>query len=68
MPHFDVLLLGGTVIDGSGATRRLADVGFAGDRIAAVGSLAAAVPGESPAAGRVVDARGMVVHGLHRCP
>ncbi len=54
-PDFDVLLRGGTLIDGSGAERRLADVGIAGDRIAAVGDLAAR------SATREVDARGLVV-------
>jgi len=54
-PAFDVVFLGGTVIDGSGGPRRVADVGVTGDRIAAVGDLHGA------AAGRVVDARGLVV-------
>ncbi len=45
----------GRVIDGSGAARRLADVGIAGGRIAAIGRLEAAT------ARRVIDARGLVV-------
>ena len=39
---FDVLVRGGTVYDGSGNPGRRADVGIRGDRIAAVGDLAAA--------------------------
>lgn len=36
----DLILEGGTLVDGSGAPRRRADVGVQGDRIAAVGDLA----------------------------
>ena len=39
---FDLLILGGEVLDGSGAPARRADVAIAGDRIAALGDLAAA--------------------------
>ena len=51
----DILITGGTVIDGSGAAGRRADVAIAGDRIRAVEPLPAA-----PAA-RVIDASGLVV-------
>lgn len=54
-PEYDVVFLGGTVVDGSGGPRRLADVAVTGDRIAAIGDLRGA------AARRVVDARGLVV-------
>lgn len=37
---FDLLIRGGTVVDGSGAPRRRADVGIRGDTIAAIGDLA----------------------------
>ena len=40
MAHFDTLIRGGTVIDGTGAPARRADVGIVGSRIAAVGELA----------------------------
>jgi N-acyl-D-aspartate/D-glutamate deacylase len=51
---FDLLIRGGTLVDGTGAPRRRADVGVTGERIAAVGDL------EGPAR-RVIDAEGLVV-------
>jgi len=51
---FDVLIRGGTLIDGSGRPGRRADVGITAGRIAAIGPL----PGS---AGRVIDADGRVV-------
>src|SRR3546814_3538980 len=51
----DLLLTGGTVIDGTGAKRRRADVAIVDDRIAAVGDLTGV------AAGRTVDATGKIV-------
>jgi N-acyl-D-amino-acid deacylase len=41
-PSYDVILRHGTVIDGSGAARFIADVGVRGERIAAIGALASA--------------------------
>jgi len=38
-PEFDIVISGGTVIDGTGAEPRLADVGIKGDRIGAIGNL-----------------------------
>ncbi len=52
---FDVLIRGGTVYDGSGATPVVTDVGIRGDRIAALGDLSEAD------ATRVLDASGMAV-------
>ena len=40
-PAYDVIIRGGTVYDGTGAAGRRVDVGIRGDRIAAVGDLAA---------------------------
>lgn len=56
--RFDLLVRGGLLLDGSGAPGRLADVGVAGDRIAAIGDLSA-VPGEAVA--DVLDAGGLAV-------
>jgi N-acyl-D-aspartate/D-glutamate deacylase len=52
---FDVIISGGTVLDGSGASPRQADVGIEGDRITAVDDLSAAE------AAAVLDATGRVV-------
>ncbi|WP_454739367.1 N-acyl-D-amino-acid deacylase family protein [Cupriavidus necator] len=55
MSDFDVVLRGGTVIDGTGAPRFDADVGIEGRRIAAIGDL-------SNARGRSeIDVRGRIV-------
>ncbi len=52
----DVLLKGGTVVDGTGARRFAADVAIAGDRIVRVG------PNIDPTTARVViDATGLIV-------
>ena len=52
---FSLLIRGGSVVDGSGAPARRADVAVEGDRIAAV------APSLSGEAARVVDATGKVV-------
>jgi len=54
MAH-DLLITGGTVVDGTGADGRLADVAVDGDRISAVGDLADAT------ATHVIDATGKIV-------
>ena len=54
-PEFDVVISGGTVIDGTGAEPRLADVGIKGDRIAAIGNLT------NRSASNRVDATGRMV-------
>jgi N-acyl-D-amino-acid deacylase len=36
MPHYDLVIRNGSVIDGSGAPRRKADIAIAGERIAAL--------------------------------
>nr|MDQ5871128.1 D-aminoacylase [Acidobacteriota bacterium] len=54
-PPFDVVFLGGQVVDGTGAPWFRADVGIVRDRIAAIGDLSGAV------ARRRIDATGLVV-------
>ena len=56
-PAFDLVIRGGTVIDGTGAPVYAADVAVNGDAIAAVGAIAA------DQGRRVLDAT-----GLHLCP
>jgi N-acyl-D-amino-acid deacylase len=53
--RFDLIVRGGEVIDGTGQPPRRADVGVVGDRITAIGDLAA------EQAGRVIDATGLTV-------
>ncbi len=52
--NYDIVIKGGTVIDGNGGPGRAADVGIVGDRIATIGSC----DGE---ARRVIDATGKLV-------
>ena len=53
--RYDLVLKGGTVVDGTGAPGFTADVGVVGDRIAAVG------PGLDTTGAQVIDATGSVV-------
>ena len=55
---FDLVLRGGLLVDGTGATARPADVGLLGDRILAVGDLSAVGDADVET---VLDARGRVV-------
>jgi N-acyl-D-aspartate/D-glutamate deacylase len=52
---YDVLVTGGELIDGTGAARRVADVGITAERIVAVGDL------RGSAATRTIDAHGQLV-------
>ena len=54
-PEFDLLIRGGTVIDGTRAPRFDADIGIADGRVTAIGNLA----GRS--ATRTLDATGLIV-------
>jgi dihydroorotase/N-acyl-D-amino-acid deacylase len=56
-PAYDVLIAGGTVVDGSGAAGFRADVALVGDRIVRVSR----APLSPATARRVVDARGRIV-------
>jgi len=53
----DVMIRGGTVVDGTGAAARRADVGIMGDRITFVGDAA----GARVTGARVIDATGLIV-------
>lgn len=52
---FDLVLLGGRVVDGTGQPPQRADIGIRGDRIAEIGELA------SRRTGRAIDVTGLVV-------
>ena len=52
---YDVVIKGGLVVDGTGATARHADVGISGDRITAVGTV------DATAGAKVIDADGRLV-------
>ena len=54
---YDLVLRGGTVIDGTGAARFRADIGIRGDRVVRI-SRTAIAPGE---ARRVIDATGRII-------
>lgn len=56
-PHYDILIAGGSVIDGTGAARYRADVAIDGDRVVAVSR----APIPHSAATRVIDATGRIV-------
>src|SRR6188472_1992977 len=55
---FDLVLRGGTLVDGSGDPARTADVGVLGDRISAVGDLSVVPDGD---VATVLDVTGLVV-------
>jgi len=53
--HFDVIIKGGTVYDGTGAEPKQADVAIRGDRIAGVGDF------KTANAKTIIDAKGLAV-------
>ncbi|MFC3174965.1 amidohydrolase family protein [Novosphingobium bradum] len=61
-PAFDLVIRGGTVIDGTGAPAREADVAIAGGRIAAIGPVAGAGREEIDARGRIVTPGFVDIH------
>jgi N-acyl-D-aspartate/D-glutamate deacylase len=58
MPHFELLIRGGTLVDGSGAPARQADVALRDGRIEAVGDLSALA---RSSVAQVLEAAGLVV-------
>src|SRR5688500_3658839 len=56
-PRFDILITGGSVLDGTGSPARRADIAIKGDRIAAI----SATPIPRAQAARVIDATGKTV-------
>ena len=58
-PDFDVLIVNGRIVDGTGAPWVRADVGIKGDRIAAIGAL-----GSATAATRIDAANHIVAPGF----
>ncbi|HEV2387345.1 MAG TPA: D-aminoacylase [Candidatus Acidoferrales bacterium] len=54
-PSFDVVIRNGHIIDGTGSPWYSGDIGIRGGQIAAIGNLAGS------SAGRIIDAKGMVV-------
>ncbi|MDA8324879.1 MAG: D-aminoacylase [Nitrospiraceae bacterium] len=61
MSTFDVLILGGTVFDGSGGPPAALDIGITGDRITFMGSPGRQGAAAAPAAPNTLDARGFWV-------
>ena len=55
--RYDVLIRGGSVVDGTGSPARTADVGIRDDRIVAIGDLS----DTTITAGQIIDARGRIV-------
>lgn len=62
MPEYDLVIRGGTVIDGTGRAPVEADVALSGDRIAAIGKIPAAGAEEIDARGRVVTPGFVDIH------
>lgn len=62
MRSFDILIKGGTVIDGTGAPGCQADVGIVGERIVEIGKLSGSATRTIDAAGRVVTPGFVDIH------
>jgi N-acyl-D-aspartate/D-glutamate deacylase len=62
MPEFDLVIRGGTVVDGTGTAPREADVGLIGNRIAAVGTIAGSGAEEIDAKGKLVTPGFVDIH------
>jgi N-acyl-D-aspartate/D-glutamate deacylase len=62
MPAFDLVIRGGTVVDGTGAEPRVADVGIVGNKIAAIGTIAETGVEEIDATGKLVTPGFVDIH------
>ena len=62
MPAFDLIIRGGTVVDGTGSPPRDADVGIIGNRIAAVGAVSGSATEEIDAKGKLVTPGFVDIH------
>jgi N-acyl-D-aspartate/D-glutamate deacylase len=62
MPEFDLVIRGGTVVDGTGTAPREADVGLIGNRIAAVGTISGNGAEEIDAKGKLVTPGFVDIH------
>ena len=54
MPAYDLVIRGGTVVDGTGSAPRQADVGIIGNKIVAVGAVSGSGAEEIDASGKLV--------------
>ena len=61
-PDFDIIIRGGTVVDGSGGPSREADVAIRGDRIVGIGKVESSAVEEIDARGRIVTPGFVDVH------
>lgn len=62
MPSYDIIIKGGTVIDGTGAPAREADVGIVGERVVEIGKLGGSATRTIDASGRVVTPGFVDIH------
>jgi len=62
MPEFDLVIRGGTVVDGTGRAPMAADIGISGNRIAQIGTLAGSGAEEIDAKGKIVTPGFVDIH------
>ena len=62
MPHYDVIIRNGTLVDGTGGPAQLADIGISGDRIAAIGAISGTATTELDASGLTISPGFIDVH------
>jgi N-acyl-D-aspartate/D-glutamate deacylase len=62
MPAFDLVIRGGTVVDGTGSAPREADVGIIGNKIAAIGAFSGGGTEEIDAKGKLVTPGFVDIH------